>query len=222
LSDKIQSSDGGLSPAELERVRARHAEVFGDGPRVPTADRASIAEPVKAVTARLRGGMFGEVPTLALEDIPKIMFTLHPYQDLWDRIMALSTEMQGERGKLAPRDRQLAILRTAWLLEAPFEWGEHARISKSHGITAEEIARVTQGSAADGWNDDDRTILRAAEELRANAMIGDETWESLARRLSRYQLVELCVLIGHYSTIAYLQNALRLELEPGNEGLAAR
>jgi alkylhydroperoxidase family enzyme len=65
-------------------------------------------------------------------------------------------------------------------------------------------------------------VLRAAEELRANAMIGDATWEQLAQRLSPYQLVELCVLIGHYSTVAYFQNALRLPLDRGNDGLAAR
>ncbi|MET0180461.1 MAG: carboxymuconolactone decarboxylase family protein [Novosphingobium sp.] len=222
LSASAPPSAPGLPAAELARARARHAEVFGDGPRVPTADRRSIAEPVTAATARLRGGMFGEVPMMPLDAIPQIMFTLHPFQELWDRVMALSTQMQGASGKLAPRDRQLAILRTAWLLQAPFEWGEHARISKTHGVSAEEIARVIEGSAAEGWDDHDRAILRAAEELRAGAMIGDDTWEQLAQRLSPYQLFELCVLIGHYSTVAYFQNALRLELDRGNEGLIAR
>ena len=34
--------------------------------------------------------------------------------------------------------------------------------------------------------------------------------------------VELPILIGQYQTLGYLQNALRVPLWPGNEGLAAR
>jgi alkylhydroperoxidase family enzyme len=90
------------------------------------------------------------------------------------------------------------------------------------GITSEEIARSTIGSAAPEWTDQERAIMRASEELHESAMISDETWDQLASRLSEAQLVELVLLIGQFSTTAYLQNALRLRLEPGNPGLSAR
>src|SRR5580704_14576954 len=50
------------------------------------------------------------------------------------------------------RDRELAILRIAWLSQAPFEWGSHVKIAKRNGITSEEIEQLIQGSSARGWS----------------------------------------------------------------------
>jgi hypothetical protein len=40
--------------------------------------------------------------------------------------------------------------------------------------------------------------------------------------LDERQLIELPYLIGNYTKVAYLQNALRLRLRGGNRGLSAR
>jgi alkylhydroperoxidase family enzyme len=200
----------------------REALILGKPPRIPPLDRAATEHEVRDVTRKLRAGIVGDDRELPLDAIPEIMFTLCRWPDLWGRIMALSLQMQSETGVLPPRDRQLAILRTGWLLQAPYEWGEHVRQSKKFGITSEEIERVTVGSTAPGWNDHERAIMRAAEELRAEAMIGDATWDRLALRLDDGQMFELLALIGQFTNVAYIQNSLRLRLEPENVGLAAR
>ncbi len=123
---------------------------------------------------------------------------------------------------LTPRDRQLAILRTTWLCQAPYAWGEHVKHSTRIGFRSEVIERVTQGSAAPGWNEHERAILRAVEELYEDAMISDATWEILSKCLNEKQLFELPVLVGQFTTVAYFQNALRLRLSEGNSGLRAR
>src|ERR1019366_10760619 len=69
------------------------------------------------------------------------------------------------------RDRELAILRIAWLSQAPFEWGSHVKIAKRNGITSDEIERVMQRSSARGWSKRDRAIVRAMEELHFDSMI---------------------------------------------------
>lgn len=125
-------------------------------------------------------------------------------------------------GKLTPRDRELAILRNAWLCQAPYEWGEHVGIARQVGVTGAEIEAVITGSSAPSWSAHDRAILKAVEELDGTAMISDPTWTELARGLSEEQLIEIPALVGSYKTVAYLQNALRMELRPGNPGLAAR
>lgn len=202
---------------------AREEEVLGNRPRIAPVDRKANAEAVIAATNRLRGDIVGkDAPPMSLEQIPEIMFTMCRWPELWDRYMAVSMRLQGPEGRLEPKDRQLAILRTAWLLQAPYEWGEHVKASKRVGITSEEIERVIVGSSARGWSAHDAAILRAAEELRERVMVSDETWEQLSLRLDDGQLVELLVLIGQFTTTAYFQNSLRLRLEPGNEGLSAR
>lgn len=123
---------------------------------------------------------------------------------------------------LSIRERELAILRIGWLSQAPFEWASHVKIAKENGFTTEEIERVIEGSSAAGWNDPERAILRAMEELHFDSMITDETWDSLAETLTDRQLIELTILAGQYKTVAYLQNTLRLPLHPNKEGLSAR
>lgn len=126
-------------------------------------------------------------------------------------------------GKLAVRDRELMVLRVGWLTRAPYEWGEHVAIGKKRaGLTSEEIARVQTGSSAPGWSDHDRALLKAVEELFADAMISDETWHILAKTMSEEQLIELPILIGQYVGTAYVQNSWRIRLREGNPGMTAK
>ena len=124
-------------------------------------------------------------------------------------------------GKLPPRDRELAILRGAWLCSAAYEWGEHVGIARSVGITPAEIECVKQGSVHTGWNAHERAILEATEELHREAKISDRTWQALAQRYDERQLIELPMLVGGYQMIAYVQNALQVALPEGSRGLDA-
>jgi alkylhydroperoxidase family enzyme len=119
----------------------------------------------------------------------------HPY--LYRRHVELAFQLYS--GKLSPRDRELVILRVGWLCKAPYEWGEHVKIGKRVGLTQEEIERATRGSTASAWGEHDRAIVRAAEELHQDAMISDETWKVLSRRLDEQQLIELLLLVGQLS-----------------------
>jgi hypothetical protein len=46
-------------------------------------------------------------------------------------------------------------------------------------------------------------------------VLGDGTWRALAAELTDNQLVEFCMLVGHYVMVAMTINACDLELEPG-------
>lgn len=203
-------------------VAERQEEILGQPPRIPPLDRQAHADQVRAATRKLRAGILGEDVDLPVEAIPEIMFVMGRFTDIWDKQTALALQIQSESGVLPPRDRQLAILRTAWLLQAPYEWSQHVQVSKGVGISSEEIERVTNGSSAVGWTAHEAALLRAAEELRENVMVSDATWETLAQSLNDHQMFELLVLIGQFTATAYYQNSLRLRLERGNSGLDMR
>lgn len=205
-----------------DKVEKRHAEVLGQPPRLPPLDRQSVADEVQATTRRLRGGVVADVPPLPLDAIPEIMFTMCRFPALWEKMIDLTIEIQGANAKLDLRDRKLAILRTGWLCQAPYEFGEHVNQARRMGFTAEEVERVTTGSVAPEWNDHERAILRAVEELHADTMVSDETWAQLSKTLTEHQLVELLILVGQFVATAYFQNSLRLRLEANNQGLLAR
>jgi alkylhydroperoxidase family enzyme len=205
-----------------ERIAARHEEILGQPPRLPPLDRVSVADEVQATFLRLRGGVAGNADPVPLDSIHEIMFTMCRYPELWRKLMDLSIQIQGADAVLPIRDRKLAILRTGWLCQAPYEFGEHVVQAKRLGLTTDDVERAVIGSTAPGWEEREVAVLRAVEELHANTMIGDETWALLSRHFDETQRTELLILIGQFVATAYFQNALRLRLEPGNKGLAER
>lgn len=119
---------------------------------------------------------------------------------------------------LPARTRELAVLRTGWLCDAPYQWGEHVSTGLKAGLTREEVDRIPAGSAAPGWSAADRALLAAVEELHHTKAISDEAWAALASHFTDRQLVELPIVVGHYHMTALLQNALRFAPNRDRDG----
>lgn len=205
-----------LEGPHADAVRAREAAITGQPPRIAPLAPEEFTPEVRAITDNLQRAVGIEPNGL----VPEFMATMLRYPSLNEAHTNLALRLM--KGALSDRDRELAVLRTGWLCQAPYEWNAHVNIGKRIGLTSEEIERVTAGSSAPGWSDEDRAILKAVEELFADAMISDETWATLSTRLTQQQLLELPVLIGQYQGVAYLQNSIRTRLMPGDIGLSAR
>jgi alkylhydroperoxidase family enzyme len=116
-------------------------------------------------------------------------------------------------GELPGRDRELLILRTAWLCKAKYEWGQHVLIGRASGITDEEIERIPNAQISDEWSPLDAALLRAADELHEQQVVSDETWAVLADSYSYQQLIEVCMVVGQYHLVAFTLNSLGVEPE---------
>ena len=119
------------------------------------------------------------------------------------------------------RHRELLILRTAWLSRGDYIWGRHDVIGKEAGLTAEEIRRVTVGPDAPGWDDFERALLEAADQLHSSRFISDSTWNVLAEGYTDDELRQVVMVVGNYTQLAMFQNTLGAQLPPGDEGLPA-
>ena len=117
------------------------------------------------------------------------------------------------------RDKEILILRTAWLSRGEYIWGRHYVRGKESGLTDEEIQRITEGPGAAGWSDFDATLLRAADELHTSRFVSDATWNALSARYSEDQVREVVLIVGDYTQLAMFQNSLGAQLPPGYEGL---
>jgi alkylhydroperoxidase family enzyme len=122
-------------------------------------------------------------------------------------------------GKLPARHRELAILRAAWWCRAAYEWAHHVDIGQEAGLSMEEILRVAAGPGADGWDPFEATVLRAVDELHEDACITAATWALLATEYSTEQLIELPMVVGHYTLLAYTLNSLGVQPEEGTTKL---
>ena len=118
------------------------------------------------------------------------------------------------KSTLPPRERELVILRTGWLCRAEYEWGQHVIIGRAAGLTDDEIARIPRGPDASGWEPFDATLLRATDELHADHMVGDDTWEALGERYSAQQLMDLVFTVGQYTLVSMALNSFGVQLDP--------
>lgn len=116
---------------------------------------------------------------------------------------------------LTPRDKELAILRTAALCDADYDWGHHVPAGERAGLSKDEIARIAKGPDAPGWSDADRWVLKATDELHHGHFIQDATWKALSQRLSEKQLMDLVFTVGQYTMVSMFVNTAGTQLEPG-------
>ncbi len=117
------------------------------------------------------------------------------------------------------RDKEVLILRTAWLSRGDYVWGRHNVMGQGAGLTGAEIRRITAGPDAPGWSDFDALLLRAADELHTSRFISAATWNGLADRYTQDQLVEVVLIVGNYTQLTMFQNTLGVQLPPDIEGL---
>jgi alkylhydroperoxidase family enzyme len=207
------------SLSRAEQARLRHELLFGHSQRIPPLDRNGYAEQIVAATTKLKDAVSGKQgPPVPLENCPEMVATLIRHPELWDRLSLLSAQVQCAQAKLPSRLRQLAIMRTVWLCGAPYQWGEHLARTKNAGVSDAEIERIKEGSCAAGWNPLDKAIMSAVEEFRTDTFVSDATWSALAKQLDENQLLELLVLIGQFTTVAFVLNSLRIRLERQNDG----
>lgn len=119
------------------------------------------------------------------------------------------------KSSLAPRERELVILRIAWLCRAEYEWGQHVVIGRMAGLSDEDIERIRSGPDAPGWDPFSAAVLRAVDELHGDACLGDATWQALSERYSTEQLMDLIFTVGQYAMLAMALNSLGVRLDEG-------
>jgi alkylhydroperoxidase family enzyme len=114
-------------------------------------------------------------------------------------------------GTLPRVDTELVILRVSVNCASDYEWDHHVALGKRAGLSDEQIERVGDGPDAPGWTDKERTLLRAVDELARDRFIADATWAALRPHYDDRQLIELCMLAGHYEMLAGTLNSLGVQ-----------
>jgi glucose dehydrogenase/alkylhydroperoxidase family enzyme len=117
---------------------------------------------------------------------------------------------------LPPRHREMLMLRMGWLCQSEYEWAQHARIATTTaGMTDQEIHRIAEGQTANGWTAFERNLLRMADDLRYEAMVGDTTWTALRREYSDQQMMEALFTAAQYQLVSMVLNSLGIQLDAG-------
>jgi len=178
-------------------------------PRIEPLEESACSEEQRALLDRARIG----------DRVFNIFRTLVRHPKLLKRWLVFGNHVLN-KSTLPPREREIAILRIGWLCRSEYEWGQHVAIGRTCGLTDDDFARIQEGPGAAGIDPFDALLLRATDELHADAMIGEETWARLAERYDTPQLIDLIFTVGQYNLVSMALNTLGVPLDAGLQGFS--
>lgn len=114
---------------------------------------------------------------------------------------------------------EILILRISWLRRAEYEFVQHVVLGLRAGLSETEIERIQLGPDAPGWDAVDADLVRAVDELHADACISEATWSRLSIHFSVPQLMDIVFAVGCYDLLAMVFKTFGVQLEPGVEPL---
>lgn len=143
------------------------------------------------------------------ESASNALSTLVRYPALTKAFLTLNVHLLF-RSTLPARLREIVILRVAHLRDCVYEWNHHREAALAEGITADEIAGIARGEAADAV---EQLVLRAVDEIDEKSNLSDPTWDGLCAHLDEHQRMDLIFTIGTYSTLAAAFNTFGIRSE---------
>jgi 4-carboxymuconolactone decarboxylase len=113
------------------------------------------------------------------------------------------------------RLRELVVLRTASLMDCPYELGQHRDVARTAGVSADEIEAVASESS---WQTADFSpvelaVLHLTTELLTTRNVSTELFEQVHTALGSEATVELLMVISRYAGLALMLNALEVDLD---------
>jgi AhpD family alkylhydroperoxidase len=175
-----------------------------EAPRIAPGGPREIGR-VNWAIARLLGVATGGPPPHVFTTLARHRRLFRPWLRFAGRLMP--------GGTLPRAESELIILRVARVTGSAYEWEQHVRLGRAAGLTDAQIERVRLGAEAPGWNPRQALLLRAVDELHADDRIGDALWAELAREYGERELIEICLLTGHYIMLAMTLNSLGVQIE---------
>jgi alkylhydroperoxidase family enzyme len=123
------------------------------------------------------------------------------------------------KGELDRVERELILHRTCARCGSKYEWGVHVNaFARPLKISEEKIAGTLTAAWDDPvWSERESTLIRMTDELHDTNTVSDECWAPLSEGWTEKKIIEMIAIVGNYHGIAYITNALRIDLEPNAE-----
>ena len=145
--------------------------------------------------------------------IPNVVKALSNNPKLAAKVFPLANYFMNE-SSLNPRYRELAVLILMKRLNCEYGFGRHIDIALRVGLTREQIDNVGSYQTSPLFTDDDKLILRYADELTQRAQVDDALFTQVREHLGQQNLLDLTAATSFWNMMARNLNALQIELEP--------
>jgi 4-carboxymuconolactone decarboxylase len=111
---------------------------------------------------------------------------------------------------LPPALSELAILVTAQIWRADYEWYAHVGPARAAGLSDQVIEALRQGTAPPLQDAKSKAVYAVSRELHRRRSISDQTYIMAERALGHQALVDLVGILGYYTLISMTLNAFEV------------
>lgn len=172
--------------------------------RLPQVGQDELSEEARAFLGKWTGGIFKNA------DANPVLRTFAHHPQLADVFSPLNIHLLST-STLPVKERQIAIMRTAWLTKAVYMWSSHLQTSVSCGLSPEMYGPIQNGPDDPYFTDFERVVLRAAEDLVTDRKVSDGNWAELAAEWDEKQLLDFLFTVGCYVMIAGVMRSTGVE-----------
>ena len=136
-------------------------------------------------------------------------------EDMLPAVLAMVGAVFKAEG-IAPRVREIMVLRCAHLLNVPYERQANLVMARNVGLSTQEIEAIGKDGPVGGIDAEGMLICRATDELTELATLTDETLQALVDRYGRNVAAKLILAVGWFNMLSRFLNGTRVPLETGN------
>jgi alkylhydroperoxidase family enzyme len=170
--------------------------------RIPYPDPSRYErEPLAERIRRERGGK--------LLNLYRMLLHSPPLAEGW---LAFFTAVR-QKGTLAGRHRELAILRIAVLNGADYEFDAHVPFALKEGLHQAQLDALRANRAPEGLTEADRAVIDYADAMTREVHVGDDVFARARAQFAERDLVELTVTIAGYNCVSRFLEAMRIDHE---------
>jgi 4-carboxymuconolactone decarboxylase len=116
---------------------------------------------------------------------------------------------------LEPRLSEFAILCTARMWRAQYEWHAHAPIAEKAGVKPEAIRDIKAGRAPGKAAKDERAIFDFVQELYKKRRVSERSYKRVHGYVGDKGMVELVGILGYYTGVSMVLNIFNVPLPEG-------
>lgn len=116
---------------------------------------------------------------------------------------------------LPKRLRELIVLRTAYLMDCAYELGQHKDVAQTVGVDFATIDAITSEFdwQTGPFDASELAVLRLTTELVTTRRVAAPLFDQVHQALGSEATVEALMVIGRYSGLALMLNALDVDLD---------
>ena len=173
-------------------------------PRMPPIQPEDFTKETQAFFDRWTGGFFKDAdknPVLAT-------FAHHPrLGDLFSQfnVHLLTTNT------LPVKERQIAIMRTAWITGATYMWSSHLNTSRLCGLEPDIYGPIQRGAEDPYFTAFERTVVQATDELVRDHEVSDASWRALMVQWDDKQMLDFLFTVGAYVLVAGVMRSTKVQ-----------